>query len=97
MARTRSWLTFVIKNTIVWLLMTVTLIVVPDTLERWMPLEIARVLGWALACGLWVVAVEQEWKARFGPFTRFLLQLVLWVGSAMLALWVSDAVRVTVG
>ena len=77
-----------------WVVMTVTLVVVPDALERWMPLEVARVIGWAVACGLWVVAIEAEWKARYGPFVRFVLQLMLWVSAALLASWISDQFRV---
>ena len=30
-----------LRNVIVWLLMTVILVVVPDTLERWLPLRVA--------------------------------------------------------
>jgi len=77
----------------VWLVMIVILVIVPDTLERWMPIEIARVIGWAFACSVWVVAVESSWKARYGPFMRFGLQLLLWVSAAMIAIWISDQVR----
>ena len=52
---------------LVWVLMTAILVVVPDPLERWLGLELARVLGWAVACGVWVVAVESQWKARVRP------------------------------
>ena len=85
---------FVFRSVLMWLVMTVILVVVPDALERWMRLEFARVIGWAVACGLWVVAIEGEWKARFGPFVRFLLQLMLWVSAALLASWISDQFRV---
>ncbi len=88
---------FVLRNAVVWLLMAAILVVVPDQLERWMSLEVARVIGWAVACGVWVVVVEQEWKARFGPFARFAFQLVLWVGAALVALWISDQVRIEPG
>jgi hypothetical protein len=74
--------------------MTAILVVVPDSLERWMGLQLARVLGWAVACSVWVVAVEREWQQRTGPLARFGLQLVLWVSAAMLALWISSQVRV---
>jgi hypothetical protein len=84
---------FAIKNALVWLAMTIILVVVPDSLERWMPLQIARVLGWVLACGLWVVVVEAEWKARYGPLVRFAVQFVLWVSAAILAIFISDAFR----
>ena len=50
--------------------------------------------GWAVAGGFWVVSVEREWQARFGPFTRFGLQTVLWVGAALLAIFISDQARV---
>ena len=85
---------FVLRSALMWVAMTIILVVVPDALERWMRLEVARVIGWALACGVWVVAIEAEWKARYGPFVRFLLQLVLWVSAALLASWISDQFRV---
>ena len=86
---------FVLRSTLVWILMVVILVVVPDRLEGWISIELGRVLGWAVACLIWVVVVEHEWKARFGPFTRFGLQLVLWVGAAVLAMWISDSFRLT--
>ena len=85
---------FLLLNLLVWLAMVVILVVVPDTLEAWMPLTIARVLGWAVACGAWVVLVEGGWRQRFGPFARFLVQVVLWVGAATMAMWISDQFRV---
>ena len=36
-------------NLVVWLVMVAILVVVPDSLERWMSLEVARVVGWAVA------------------------------------------------
>jgi hypothetical protein len=86
-------LVFVAVNFAVWLIMVAILVVVPDQLERWLGLEFARVVGWAVACGVWVVAVERQWQERFGPFTRFALQLVIWVGAALLAIWISDQAR----
>lgn len=85
---------FVAKNAAVWLVMTVILVVVPDTLERWMALQFARAIGWAVACGIWVVVVESEWKARYGPVARIAFQFVLWLSAALLAIWISDAFRV---
>jgi hypothetical protein len=85
---------FAAVNLLVWGLMTAVLVVVPDTLERWLSLEIARVIGWAVACGIWVVVVESSWKARYGPFVRFFAQLVLWVSAAIIAMWISDQARV---
>jgi hypothetical protein len=93
MARHLSLGRFIIRNTLVWILMTVILVVVPGQLERWMPVEIARVIGWPIACGVWVIVVEREWQARFGPFARFGFQLILWVSSALLASWVGDQLR----
>jgi len=90
----RTTQAFLLLNTVVWLVMVVILVLVPDTLERWMPLEIARVLGWAVACGVWVVVVEREWQMRVGPFLRFFLQFVLWVSAAILASWISEQFRV---
>jgi hypothetical protein len=91
----RPILPFVAANAAVWLAMTAILVVVPDTLERWMSLEIARVIGWAVACGVWVVAVERSWQDRVGPFTRFAVQIVLWVSAAVVAIWVSEHARWT--
>lgn len=81
---------FVAINLAVWLVMVAILVVVPDVLARSMRLEVARVIGWALACAVWVVAVEREWQARFGPLARFALQLVLWVAAALAAIWISE-------
>ena len=52
--------------------MVVILVVVPDSLERWLSLEIARVVGWAVACAVWVVAVERHWQQRVGPVRALL-------------------------
>lgn len=81
---------FVLRSGLVWILMVVILVVLPDTLRRWVSLEIARVVGWAVACGVWVVVIEHEWKARVGVWPRFLLELVLWVGAALVAMWISE-------
>ena len=93
MARRQSLSRFLLVNLLVWILMTVILVVVPDTLEHWVSLEIARVIGWAFGYGVWVFAVEQGWRERMGPFARFFLQLILWVSSALVAIWISDAAR----
>jgi hypothetical protein len=87
-------LRFVASNAAVWVVMVVILVVVPDTLERWLSLEVARVVGWAVACSVWVVAVESEWKRRYGAFWRFALQLTLWISAAALALWISEQFRI---
>ena len=89
-----SKLRFVASNAAVWVVMVVILVVVPDTLERWLSLEVARVVGWAVACSVWVVAVESEWKRRYGAFWRFALQLTLWISAAALALWISEQFRI---
>ena len=94
MADAASRVTFVVANVVVWLVMTAILVVVPDQLQRWMSIEVARVLGWGIAGSVWVVAVEQQWKARFGPVARFFLQLVLWVSAALVAIYISEQVRV---
>jgi hypothetical protein len=91
MPRRPRTLRFVASNLLVWLLMVAILVVVPDLLAQWIRLEIARVIGWALACAVWVVAVEREWQDRFRPFARFALQLVLWVAAAMTAIWISES------
>jgi len=90
----RPPLAFALKNLVVWLAMVGILVVVPDQLERWVRIEVARVIGWAVACGLWVVVIEREWQQRVGPFTRFFVQLILWVGAALIAIWISDQARV---
>jgi hypothetical protein len=83
---------FVLANLATWLVMTAILVLVPDWLDRWMRLDIARVVAWAVACGVWVIAVESQWKERFGPLVRFVLQLVLWIGAALVAMWITDLV-----
>jgi hypothetical protein len=84
---------FIVRNALVWFAMTIILVIVPDALERWLGLAPARVIGWALACCIWVVTVEQHWKARYGVFTRFVAQFVLWVSSALIAIYISDLFR----
>jgi hypothetical protein len=90
MAYRTSRAVFVSSSVGVWVLMTIILVVVPDWLDRWVSLEIARVVGWAVAVSVWVLTVEQQWKERFGPFLRFLFQLVLWVGAALTAIYISE-------
>ena len=90
MPRRPGTLRFVAINLSVWLVMVAILVVVPDVLARSIRLEVARVIGWALACAVWVVAVEREWQARFGLLVRFALQLVLWVAAAVTAIWISE-------
>ncbi len=85
---------FVVRNILVWVLMAVILVVVPDQLDRVMPFEIAGVIGWAIAVSVWVIAVEQQWQARFGPFARFGFQLLLWVSAALVANWIRAQVRI---
>ena len=89
LSRTR----FLVRNILAWLLMTVTIVVLPDTLERWMPLEVARVIGWVVACSAWTIAVESHWKQRVGPFVLFGAQVVLWLSAALIATWISDQAR----
>ncbi len=83
---------FLLATTIVWVLMTVTLVLLPDALDGWVGRDVARVVAWAVACGVWVVTIEAEWRQRVGPFLRFVLQLILWIGAALVALWVEDLV-----
>ncbi|MEO8482723.1 MAG: hypothetical protein ABI634_10970 [Acidobacteriota bacterium] len=93
MAQRTGRAAFLLLNALVWVLMTTILVLVPDSLERWLGLEVARVVGWAVACGAWVVVVESAWKIRYGPFTRFAGQFVLWVSAAMVAMWISELAR----
>jgi hypothetical protein len=85
---------FVAANVCVWLAMTAILVVLPDQLERWLPIQVSRIIGWAVACAVWVVTVEAQWKMRCGPIVRFGVQLVLWVTAAVLAIWLDDQFRV---
>jgi len=96
MAQLSVW-RFVVRNALVWVLMAAILVIVPDELARWISIDIARVIGWAVACGVWVIVVEQEWKARFGPLARFGFQLLLWVSAALVAIWISDTVHLDLG
>ena len=75
--------------------MVVALVVVPDALEPWLRLEIGRAVGWAVAFPVWIIVVEQEWQARFGPITRVLLQVPLWIAAALVAIWISDQARIS--
>jgi hypothetical protein len=93
MAQRSSRTVFVVSNVLVWLVMTAILVVVPDLLVRWVTLEVARVIGWGVAGSVWVVAVERQWQARFGPIARFFLQLVLWVSAALVAIYISEQSR----
>lgn len=93
MPRRQSTLRFLAVNLVVWLLMVVILVLVPDLLARSIRVEVARVVGWAVACGVWVVAVERDWQERFRPLARFGLQLVLWVAAALVAIWISEHSR----
>lgn len=89
----RRWLRFVLANLLVWLLMTVILVLVPDALDGWLGLEVARVVGWAVAGSVWVVTIERQWQARIGPLWRFVLQLLLWISAALVAIWISEMTR----
>jgi hypothetical protein len=86
--------TFFAVNVLMWALMTAILVVVPDALEAWLSIEFARVVGWAVASGLWVVVLQQPWRSRVGPFTLFTLQVLLWISAALVAIWISDTVRI---
>jgi len=83
-------LRFVATNVVVWVAMVAILILLPDALERWVPLQVARVIGWCTGCSVWVVAVEPQWKARVGPIALFAVQFALWVSAALVAIWISE-------
>ena len=93
MTRDHRGAAFLLANVLMWALMTAILIVVPDALDRWLSLEFARVVGWAVASGLWVVVLQQPWRSRVGPFTLFALQVLLWISAALVAIWISDTLR----
>jgi hypothetical protein len=73
--------------------MVVVLVVVPDALEPWLRLEIGRAVGWAVAFPVWLLLVERDWQARFGPVSRVLLQVPLWIAAALVAIWISGQAR----
>ena len=85
---------FVVASAGVWLFMVVILVLVPDSLEPWVGLEVARVIGWAVAGGVWVISVEPAWRARVGPVWRFLLQTTFWVLAVLVAIWISDRAHI---
>jgi hypothetical protein len=90
--RRRRW-PFVLANVLVWLAMTVILVLVPDALDGWLGLEVARVVGWAIAGSVWVVTLEKQWQVRVGVAWRFVLQLLLWISAALVAIWISEMTR----
>jgi hypothetical protein len=77
----------------VWVAMVVVLVVVPDALQPWLSLQVARVCGWVLASGIWVAVLERDWQRRFPPLSRFGLQMMAWLSAALAALWISDQYR----
>jgi hypothetical protein len=89
----RSAPLFVAANVLMWLVMTAILVAVPDTLERWVSVEVSRVIGWAIASGVWVVLLQQPWRRRVGPIGLFGIQFVLWVSAAIVAMWISESAR----
>ena len=70
--------------------MIVILVLVPDTLARWTSIEFARLVGWAVASGIWVAAVGAQWQQRVRPLTRFGIQLAVWMSAALIAIWISE-------
>jgi len=84
---------FIGLNVLLWFVMTAILLVLPDQLERWIDLSVARAIAWAVAGAVWVVAIERQWQARMGALARFPLQVLLWTSSALVAMWISDQFR----
>ena len=95
--RNRSSSLFVLKNVVAWLSMVIVLVVVPDSLEGRVGLALARIIGWAVAFPIWLLIVERNWQARFGPIARFALQVPLWVAAALVADWISGQARINLG
>lgn len=91
--RRRGLVTFAALNVAMWLVMTAILLVLPDQLDHWMDLAVARAIAWAVAGAVWVVAIERQWQARMGALARFPLQVLLWASSALVAMWLSDQFR----
>jgi hypothetical protein len=83
----------VLLNLVMWVVMTAILLVLPDQLERWMDITVGRAVAWAVAGSVWVVAIERQWQARMGALARFPLQVLLWVSSALVAVWLSEQFR----
>jgi hypothetical protein len=81
---------FLLATLLMWVAMTVILVLVPDSLDEWLGLEVARVVGWAVAGSLWMLTVERQWQARVGVFWRFALQLTIWISAALVAIWISE-------
>ena len=77
--------------------MTAVLVLVPDAMDNWVGLEIARIVGWAVAGSIWMATVEPQWRQRVGPFWRFALQLILWIAAALVAIWISEATTFRLG
>jgi hypothetical protein len=82
-----------LRSAIVWLIMVIVLVLVPDALEAWMPLDIARVCGWVLASGIWVAVLERDWREQVPPLPRFVLQVAIWLTAALTAITISDMYR----
>jgi len=91
MTRRGSAAVFFVANVLAWLLLVAIMVLVPDYLGRWVSLEVSRVVGWAVASGIWVVALQPRWRARVGPLALFGVQFVTWVSAAILAMWISEA------
>lgn len=89
----RSVLGFIVANVCMWAVMMAVMVLVPDTLDRWVSLTIGRALGWAVASGLWDVVMQPAWRRRVGPLALFAIKLPLWVSAATAALWLSDLFR----
>jgi hypothetical protein len=85
---------FVFRNVIVWIAMTSILVIVPDSLERWLGLEIARIAGWVGACAVWVVSVESLWKARYRVLPLFFIRITFWLSTAWVAIKISELYRI---
>ena len=86
--------TFLLLNVVMWVVMTAILVILPDALDRWVDIVIARAFAWAIAGSVWVVAIERQWRARMGALARFPLQVGLWASAALVATWISDLFRV---
>jgi hypothetical protein len=87
------WWQFVGLNLFMWVVMTAILLVLPDQLVRWIDISVGRAVAWAVAGAVWVVSIERHWQARLGALARFPLQVLLWVSSALVAMWLSDQFR----
>lgn len=73
--------------------MVFIVILVPDLLEDWIALPVARAIGWVVASSVWLAVIERDWREYFSPVPRFALQLVVWLSAVLVGVMISDYFR----